>query len=1371
MRINMLNRLTPKLRQAGYGLIEAMIVAVCVAVGISAIYTFYQKVYATQEAHEESQNVAELTDRIMKAYGPMANFTGLSTTSIINEGVVPPSMGVSAGEIISSFGGDIVVASQTIDGIAGAGFRITYQDVPKEQCAKLAASVNQLNRYDSIIVSSAPSDGSDNSTGTVVAEDGKMNEATLATACNASVSPDVSFVYRKSENATAATSLELCTVPPAESEVVACASGYAGSISRTRTATCESPYGLPIWGAWTETSNTCAIICKPAPTSPETRSKTCPTGQIGSITEKRVSSCPSYTGSPTWSSWTVIANTCATPCVAPSPETRTLSCASGYLGSITEKRVATCPDPVGTPQWGAWTETNNTCAEECVLPSPSSQTVWRQTSEACPTGYSGNVYWDYEEKRVASCPQPTGSPVWSTYSPTGNTRNRDDSQCVSLCEPDSPLSRYVPVNVGCPTGYSGVHTYEAEETRTSVCTPGATSPTTSAWTKNGQKKNEVNTCAPLACDIAANTSRTWSTAAGSCTNKTATSMTLQSGQSLTLTDSAAPLTGTAKYTCSLGVLSTSADAGATCVASSCLVPASKAFSWNISGTSCNGVGPSTSSYISVGSSVSVNDAAGPTVGQAEFLCSAGGVLSTSASSGASCNVSCTLPSPSTETKYDNQKLYRNSYSCPSGYYGYYYQDLDQQRTSTRTAFCPASIGPYVWGEWSAWSAWGDVGGWSTVTNNCDACSPVYLDQYRWVDTTGTCPAGYTGTHTWQREQHRVRTASYSCPAGTATLPAPTYTYGTGYQDTGRIQNEVNTCAVTCVPPASYYEYRNQSETRSLSCPAYQTGSIGQARTNAERRLVSYTCPTQTGSPQASYGSWAVYDAGSWATTSNTCALPACGTTTETKANNYMSRYIDLYNAFGANYTAAYQHWYQTGYYEGRSSCWAGTCEVPNPSTERRPKPYTGNCSAGYYGTYSNWLTYEKRTWSCPDVVGSPVVSGWVWDGTPGTFVDNGDCKTCPATTTESDTQWAADYNVANCPSTYYGYKSYQREQERTRSKSYSCPAGTTSLPAPTYSAWTGWSNTGATKQVSSSCATCPANTSETNSHPTEYRSVAWCPAGQYGYHYQYRNVWDWRTKYYNCPAGTLNLPAPSYTAWTQASTAWATSSTDCKTCPANTTQYTYQWVGQWANCATGQYGVRTWEKQQQAGRSVSYSCPAGSTSAPAPSYGGWSGWSDTGATRSAVTTCATCPAATTESNSEWAGRSAACPSGQLGSHTWEEVRTQTRTKSYDCSPSPTSLPAPNYTGWSAWSWTGTKRNESNTCYTPAPCASAFKVYWTANGNTCGGAITSGVHGAVRSVYAQPAKMWDGDATFTCNNGTWTYNGDGWCYSAGGGIYP
>ncbi len=119
-----------------------------------------------------------------------------------------------------------------------------------------------------------------------------------------------------------------------------------------------------------------------------------------------------------------------------------------------------------------------------------------------------------------------------------------------------------------------------------------------------------------------------------------------------------------------------------------------------------------------------------------------------------------------------------------------------------------------------------------------------------------------------------------------------------------------------------------------------------------------------------------------------------------------------------------------------------------------------------------------------------------------------------------------------------------------------------------------------------------------------------------------------------------------------------------------------------AACPAGTWGMvqqtRTW------------SCPEAWASAQPGT------WTTTGST------CAACPGPEVERMTQWVGASQACAPGQSGAHTWEAEQSATRQRSYNCPAGTTVTPGPTYGGWSAWGFTGNRRNESNSCVTVAP---------------------------------------------------------------------
>lgn len=139
----------------------------------------------------------------------------------------------------------------------------------------------------------------------------------------------------------------------------------------------------------------------------ETQSSACPLPHYsGVVNQARTYSCTSSS----WSPWYETSNNCTQdpPTCQTTTETRTLACQPDYVGSITETRISSCPDPYGSPVWGAWVETTNTCVKSATNPtnvsspvSPSSplNPINTQTT-VTPAGLPTN-----------STPEPVSSPL------------------------------------------------------------------------------------------------------------------------------------------------------------------------------------------------------------------------------------------------------------------------------------------------------------------------------------------------------------------------------------------------------------------------------------------------------------------------------------------------------------------------------------------------------------------------------------------------------------------------------------------------------------------------------------------------------------------------------------------------------------------------------------------------------------------------------------------------------------------------------------------------------------------------------------------------------------------------------------------------
>jgi len=91
----------------------------------------------------------------------------------------------------------------------------------------------------------------------------------------------------------------------------------------------------------------------------EYRTLSCPINQSGAINETRSYECSTQS----WTGWTTTSNNCTPnpPTCIESTETRQLTCQAGYEGLLQEQRTSICSDPYGSPTWTSWSTILDTC--------------------------------------------------------------------------------------------------------------------------------------------------------------------------------------------------------------------------------------------------------------------------------------------------------------------------------------------------------------------------------------------------------------------------------------------------------------------------------------------------------------------------------------------------------------------------------------------------------------------------------------------------------------------------------------------------------------------------------------------------------------------------------------------------------------------------------------------------------------------------------------------------------------------------------------------------------------------------------------------------------------------------------------------------
>ncbi|WP_284617296.1 carboxypeptidase-like regulatory domain-containing protein [Aquabacterium humicola] len=130
----------------------------------------------------------------------------------------------------------------------------------------------------------------------------------------------------------------------------------------------------------------------------------------------------------------------------------------------------------------------------------------------------------------------------------------------------------------------------------------------------------------------------WTVGASSCTSDAAPGG-LASGQSLTLTDSQSPTTGSITYACSNGSLSQTGTA--TCSTSSTTACAAPSATWSVGGTSCQSA--NTPTAMSSGTQQTLTDSTAPSSGSITYACTGGNLSVQGTPSCALTSGSCAAP--------------------------------------------------------------------------------------------------------------------------------------------------------------------------------------------------------------------------------------------------------------------------------------------------------------------------------------------------------------------------------------------------------------------------------------------------------------------------------------------------------------------------------------------------------------------------------------------------------------------------------------------------------------------------------------------------------------------------------------------------------
>ncbi len=170
--------------------------------------------------------------------------------------------------------------------------------------------------------------------------------------------------------------------------------------------------------------------------SAQTETRNCPVNFSGTQTWKKETNCPtgSY-GQPVQTDWFKIQDSCVQnpPTCQVSSQQQTLSCQTGYTGSITQTRSSTCPNPYGSPVWQPWVTTSDTCKKSVSNPTNPVSPV----NPASPTSPTSTISAPTIQSSPVTAPTQNTVPnseTTPTASTETQTQTKTDSQTTSTTQ-------------------------------------------------------------------------------------------------------------------------------------------------------------------------------------------------------------------------------------------------------------------------------------------------------------------------------------------------------------------------------------------------------------------------------------------------------------------------------------------------------------------------------------------------------------------------------------------------------------------------------------------------------------------------------------------------------------------------------------------------------------------------------------------------------------------------------------------------------------------------------------------------------------------------------------------------------------------------
>jgi hypothetical protein len=176
-----------------------------------------------------------------------------------------------------------------------------------------------------------------------------------------------------------------------EYRTLSCSIHYSGAINQSRSFSCATN----AWSDWYTTSDNCVQDPPTCIESTETRQLTCSSGFEGLLQEQRTSICSNPYGSPTWTTWSELLNTCKMTATNVNNVASPVSPISPLNPNSVINQVTTAPiiqpEPVIVQDMTALTTTTETPTTSVATVQSTSQTASTTTSNSTGSSVSKNT--------------------------------------------------------------------------------------------------------------------------------------------------------------------------------------------------------------------------------------------------------------------------------------------------------------------------------------------------------------------------------------------------------------------------------------------------------------------------------------------------------------------------------------------------------------------------------------------------------------------------------------------------------------------------------------------------------------------------------------------------------------------------------------------------------------------------------------------------------------------------------------------------------------------------------------------------------------------------------------------------------------------